>query len=70
MGGLVYVQFGSASAGNGTWATPYNTMALGVANVPTNGEILIKGAGSSTETMTISKPMTIGAVGGAATVGH
>jgi subtilase family serine protease len=70
MGGLVYVQFGLASAGNGTWATPYNTMALGVTNVPTNGEILIKGPGSSTETMTISKPMTISAVGGAGTIGH
>lgn len=69
-GGLVYVQFGLASAGNGTWATPYNTMALGVANVPTNGEIIIKGPGSSTETPTISKPMTITAVGGAGTVGN
>ena len=64
------VQFGLASAGNGTWATPYNTMALGVANVPTNGEIIIKGPGSSTETPTISKPMTITAVGGAGTVGN
>jgi subtilase family serine protease len=69
MGGLVYVQFGNSNPGNGTWYTPYNTMALGVANVPTNGEILIKGPGSSTETMTISKPMTIGAVGGPGTVG-
>ncbi len=49
---------------NGTWASPYNTMALGVANVPTNGEIVIKGPGSSTETLTITKPMTIQAVGG------
>jgi subtilase family serine protease len=69
-GALVYVQFGLSASGNGSWATPYNTMALGVANVPTNGTIIIKGAGSSSETMTISKPMTINAVGGAATIGN
>ena len=69
-GALVYVQFGLSSPGNGTWSTPYNTLGLGVTNVPTGGEIIIKGAGHSTETMTISKPMTITAVGGAATVGH
>jgi subtilase family serine protease len=70
LGGLVYVQFGLSNSGNGTWYTPYNTMALGVANVPTNGAILIKGPGTSAETMTISKPMTIGAVGGPATIGN
>jgi subtilase family serine protease len=69
-GGLVYVQFGNSSAGNGTWASPYNTMALGVANVPTNGEIVIKGPGSSSETLTITKPMTIQAVGGPGTIGN
>ncbi len=70
MGGLVYVQFGLSSSGDGSWATPYNTMALGVANVPTNGEIIIKGPGTSSETLTISKPMTITAVGGAGTIGN
>ena len=70
MGGLVYVQFSNPSAGVGTWQNPYNTMALGVANVPTNGAIIIKGPGSSAETLTISKPMTIEAVGGAGTVGN
>jgi subtilase family serine protease len=70
MGALVYVQFGLANPGNGTWATPFNTMGLGVNGVPTNGAIVIKGPGSSTETMTISKPMTIEAVGGPGTIGH
>jgi subtilase family serine protease len=70
LGGLVYVQFGLSNPGNGTWYTPYNTMALGVANVPTNGAILIKAPGTSAETMTISKPMTIEAVGGSATIGN
>jgi subtilase family serine protease len=69
-GGLIYVQFGNSNPGNGTWASPFNTMARGVAGVPANGEIMIKGPGSSTETMTISKPMIINAVGGAATIGH
>jgi hypothetical protein len=45
-------------------------MGLGVNGVPTNGAIVIKGPGSSTETMTISKPMTIEAVGGPGTIGH
>ncbi|MGD0811985.1 MAG: S53 family peptidase [Verrucomicrobiota bacterium] len=69
-GGLVYVQFGNSSPGNGTWASPYNTMARGVAGVPTNGGIMIKGPGSSSETMIISKPMTIGSVGGTAKIGN
>jgi subtilase family serine protease len=69
-GGLVYVQFGNQSPGNGTGSSPHNTMARGVAGVPTNGAILIKGPGSSSETMTVSKPMTIEAVGGAATIGN
>ncbi len=68
-GALVYVQFGLSSPGNGTWSSPYNTMALGVANVPANGAIVIKGPGISSETMTISKPMTIQAVGGGAAIG-
>ena len=67
---LVWVQFGNSAAGNGSWLHPYNKMALGVGAVPTNGAIWIKGAGSSTETMTISKPMNIRSVGGAATIGH
>ena len=68
--GLKYVKFGLSNPGNGTWYTPYNTMALGVANVPTSGAIIIQAPGTSAETMTISKPMTIEAVGGDATIGH
>lgn len=69
-GGMKWVQFGASSAGNGSWESPYNTMAAAVAGVPTNGAIMIKGPGSSTETLTISKPMSIFSVGGAATVGQ
>lgn len=70
MGGEVYVQFGLSSAGNGSWATPYNKLGLGVTNVPNNGIIIIKAPGTSAETMTITKPMTINAVGGAGTIGN
>jgi subtilase family serine protease len=67
---LIWVQFGNSAAGNGSWLHPYNTMAAGVSAVPTNGAIWIKGPGSTPETMTISKPMQIRAVGGAATIGN
>jgi hypothetical protein len=53
----------------GTFSEPYNTLSNGVSAVASGGTIAIK-PGSSAETMTISKPMTITAVGGAATVGH
>ena len=54
---------------NGSYAQPYDTLAKGTNNVPSGGTIAIK-PGSSLETMTIGKPMTITAVGGSATVGH
>jgi hypothetical protein len=54
----------------GDYFFPYKTLAHAVAGVPTYGTILIKTAGSSSETMTITKPMTISAVGGPATIGH
>ena len=53
----------------GTYAFPYNTLAQGVSAVQTGGTIAFK-PGSSSETMTISKPMTLVAVGGAATIGQ
>jgi subtilase family serine protease len=54
----------------GTYDYPFSTLAQGTNAVPVGGNIAIKTAGSSLETMTISKPMTIGAFGGPATVGH
>jgi len=53
----------------GTYSDPYNTIASGISAVATGGTIAIK-PGSSTETPTISKPMTITAIGGDATIGH
>ena len=55
---------------NGSYATPFGTLAQGVSAVPTGQTILIKATGTSSETMTITKPMTIIAVGGSATIGQ
>jgi subtilase family serine protease len=75
--GPVFVDFnytGPASNGGfdgpGSYDYPYKTLADGVSAVSSGGTIFIKTAGSSSETMTISKPMTITASDGAATVGH
>lgn len=68
--GPVWVDFNySGAIENGSFAQPFDTLAKGVSKVSSGGTIAIK-PGSSLETMTISKPMTITAVGGAATVGH
>ena len=68
--GLVWVAFGGRAAGNGTYAQPYNTLARGVGGVSAGGTIVIKGSGSSAETMRIAQPMMIRAGGGPATIGH
>jgi hypothetical protein len=67
--GPVWVDFNWLGAQFGDYAFPYNTLAQGVSAVVSGETIAIK-PGSSHETMTISKPMTIIAVGGAATIGH
>jgi len=65
----VWVDF-AAGAGNGTYATPYNTIANGVSNVPTAGMILIK-ASSTSATINIpsTKAMRIQSVGGTSRIG-
>ncbi len=71
LSGPVYVDFNySGSPKNGHYTTPFNTLAGGTNAVSTYGTIFIKTAGSSSETMTIKKPMTITAMDGAATVGN
>ena len=68
--GPVWVDFGfNFPTMTGTYALPYNTLALGISAVTSGGTILIK-PGLSHETMTISKPMTISAVGGTAIIGQ
>lgn len=76
LSGPVFVDFnytGPASNGShdgpGSYDYPYPTLAQGVNAVSNNGTIIIKTAGSSSETMTITKPMTINASDGPATIG-
>jgi hypothetical protein len=67
----VWVDFNyGGSSQSGTFANPYSTLAKGTNAVASGGNIWIRSAGSSAETMTISKPMTINAYNGAATVGN
>ena len=61
--GFLPIQIGSVDL-------PWHTMAQAVGAVPVGGTINIKTAGHTTETMTISKPMTIVAIGGPATIGQ
>lgn len=68
--GPVFVDFNyTGSTQDGSYAHPYKTMAGGVAAVGSGGTIIIETAGSSSETMTISKRMTVTA-DHPATVGH
>ncbi len=68
--GPVWVDFNYTGATqNGNISTPYKTLAAGTNAVATGGAIFVK-PGDSSETMTISKPMTIIAVGGPATIGY
>ena len=69
--GPVYVNFNyTGSPQNGLYDTPYSTMAQATNGVHPFGTVIIETAGSSTETMTISKPKTIRAIGGSATIGQ
>jgi subtilase family serine protease len=69
--GPVYVDFNYTGATNwGTYDFPFKTLTAGAGAVNTNGIIVIKTAGSSRETPTISKPMKITAIGGPASVGN
>jgi len=70
--GSEWVDFSWLGSENGSESNPFNTLAQAVNALPygtTNNHIYIK-PGTSSETMTISKPMTINAAGGSATVGH
>lgn len=71
--GPVWVDFNTAlplflQTGNDNF--PYKTLAQGANAVAVTGTILIKGLGATGERMTISKPMTITAIGGPATIGQ
>jgi subtilase family serine protease len=69
--GPIYVDFNyTGSSQDGSYNHPFKTLAGGTNAVSAYGTIIIKTAGSSSETMTISKPMSIIVIGGAATIGQ
>jgi subtilase family serine protease len=69
--GPVFVDFNfNGTPQNGKYPTPFKTLAGGTTAVANSGTIVIKTAGHTTETPTISKPMVIRAVGGNAIIGQ
>jgi xanthomonalisin len=68
---VVYVDFSySGTTQNGFYQTPFKTLSQATTAVAPGGTVIFKTAGSSSQTMTISKPMVIDAIGGAATIGN
>jgi subtilase family serine protease len=68
--GVVWVDFSVVGPGAGSYDNPYNTLALGIANVAANGTVAIKGPSSTPVTPIISKALTLNVSGGAVTIGH
>ncbi|MGA2245919.1 MAG: hypothetical protein ABSH48_13040, partial [Verrucomicrobiota bacterium] len=68
--GVVWVDFSVAEPGAGTYDNPYQTLALGIANVRVNGTVAIKGPGSTPVTPTISQPLILAATGGSVIIGQ
>lgn len=66
--GPVWVNFSAFGYQDGSESYPFSTLAAGVSAVTAGGAIYVE-PGSSSETLTISKPMTIVAFGGPATIG-
>jgi subtilase family serine protease len=70
-GGPVFVDFNyTGTTQDGTYFDPYKTIANGVTAVGSGGTIIIETAGTTHETPTISKPMTITTMGGTAIIGQ
>jgi subtilase family serine protease len=66
---FVWVQFGNPSPGNGSHASPYNTLARATNGVLAGGTIVMEG-GSTSEKMRIGKAMTLRSAGGNASIGR
>jgi subtilisin family serine protease len=65
----VYVDFDHTGFEFGTWWWPYNTFTEGYAATPAGGVMVIKD-GVTTETPSITQPMSIFATGGTVTIGN
>jgi subtilase family serine protease len=71
LAGPIFVNFSyPGNNSDGGYDRPFKTVAQGVSAVGNSGTIFIVNGGSSAETMTISKPMRIDAINGAANVGN
>ena len=69
--GPVWADFTSVNPfQTGLYNFPYHTLGQAITAVPATGAINIKTTGHTTETMTITKAMTINALGGPATIGQ
>jgi len=68
--GPVFVNFNYSGTQTGSYAQPFETLAGGINAVSTGGTITIETAGSTSETPTITKPMTITVGDGPATIGQ
>jgi hypothetical protein len=66
--GNIWVDFAYVGTENGCYEHPYNTLSEGVSYVPDDGTLIFK-AGSSSETGTISKRITLKAYGGNVRIG-
>jgi hypothetical protein len=67
--GVIWVDFNYTGTENGTFDQPYDTLSEGVAAAG-SGETVCMKSGSSSETMTIGKELSLRAYGGAAVVGQ
>ena len=65
----VWVDFSHGMLGSGTFWDPFHTLTLAAAMVNPGGRVRIK-PGSSPETLTITKKMTLVAVGGTVSIGQ
>ncbi|QDV88963.1 Pregnancy-associated plasma protein-A [Phycisphaerae bacterium RAS2] len=66
---VTWVDFAYGGGSNGSFNQPYNSLAAAVAAVAPGGRIVIK-AGSTNQTLTINKALTLDSFRGSATVGQ
>ncbi|HVV73832.1 MAG TPA: S53 family peptidase [Verrucomicrobiae bacterium] len=70
LAGAVWVAFGNPDPGDGSYSRPFNTLVRGRDAVAPGGTVAIKGPGSTAETATITKALTLRGAGGMVTIGQ
>jgi hypothetical protein len=66
---FVWVDFNYSGSGNGSFGSPYKTLAAGISAVATGGTIEIEGGGSSSEDLNITKAVSIYAYNAGTSIG-